>query len=64
MQNQHHYIFANTSTPAYKTPDIDFLMMSLNTKKADKLSRLTENNDKVINARCDCGLNLCLKIIF
>lgn len=63
MQNQHHYIFANTSIPAYRTPDIDFLMMSLNTKKAEKLSRLTENNDKVTNARRDCGLNLCPKII-
>lgn len=54
MQNQHHYNFANTSIPAYKTPTIDSLIMSLKTKKAEKWSRLTENNDKVTNARCDC----------
>lgn len=44
MQNQHHYILANTSIPAYKTPDKEF-SMSQKTKKLGNYSRLKENNE-------------------
>lgn len=42
VQNQHHYLLANTSIPDYKTPDIDSSVMSHKTKKVGTVQ--DENN--------------------